>query len=220
MAFKDAFPPSESDSDRKYQLIVKSHGGSPAEYEELKKVAGGDPRVFFIDQTLSDEENDALKLHADCYVSLHRSEGYGMNILESMGNGIPAIATNYSGNVDFFTAMPKKLIDLCFFPIPFTMVALTESWGPYVKGRQWADPDHNAAVSAMRKVAKNDCKKQFGTEMREAVLNAFGSKVVGEKMKSYLYDSLPAIQKKTKHSATPTRENVAKKLKSIVRINA
>ena len=193
-AFLEAFP-VDQDPDRKYQLIVKSHGSTPVQFEALKNVSGEDPRVLFIDETLSDEENDALKLYADCYVSLHRSEGYGLNILESIGNGIPVIATNYSGNVDFFAAMPK-FNGKCSFPIPFSIIKLEKDEGPYKKGNQWADADHNAAVSAMREVAKNDCKNQFGAEMREEVKKNFGSKVVGEKMKSNLYDAGPHIKSK------------------------
>ena len=37
----------------------------------------------------------------DCYVSLHRAEGFGLTLAEAMAIGKPAIATGYSGNVDF-----------------------------------------------------------------------------------------------------------------------
>jgi glycosyltransferase involved in cell wall biosynthesis len=35
--------------------------------------------------------------HCDCYVSLHRSEGFGLTIAEAMLLGKPVIATRYGG---------------------------------------------------------------------------------------------------------------------------
>ena len=37
----------------------------------------------------------------DCFVSPHRSEGFGFNLAESMYLEKPVIATGYSGNIDF-----------------------------------------------------------------------------------------------------------------------
>ena len=48
---------------------------------------------------------------ADCYVSLHRSEGFGLTLAESMALGKPVIATGYSGNTDFMTPANSYLVD-------------------------------------------------------------------------------------------------------------
>ena len=40
---------------------------------------------------------------ADCYLSPHRSEGFGLTLLEAMSLGKPLIGTAYSGNMDFMT---------------------------------------------------------------------------------------------------------------------
>ena len=40
---------------------------------------------------------------ADCYVSLHRAEGFGYTLAEAMWIGKPVIATGYSGNVDYMS---------------------------------------------------------------------------------------------------------------------
>jgi glycosyltransferase involved in cell wall biosynthesis len=87
LAFLEAFP---------------SHSGTAVEMEEMKLEANKDPRVVFITRVVSDAENIALHHHQDCYVSLHRSDGYGLNILVFMGAGIPLIATICSGNVEVF----------------------------------------------------------------------------------------------------------------------
>ncbi len=53
----------------------------------------------------------ALLACADAYVSLHRSEGFGLGMAESMYLGKPVIGTAYSGNVDFMTQENSYLVD-------------------------------------------------------------------------------------------------------------
>ena len=45
----------------------------------------------------------SLMTSIDCYVSLHRSEGFGLGMAEAMALEKPVIATNYSGNCEFVT---------------------------------------------------------------------------------------------------------------------
>ena len=46
----------------------------------------------------------------DCYISLHRSEGFGLTLAEAMSLEKPVIATAYSGNLDFMTPANSCLI--------------------------------------------------------------------------------------------------------------
>ena len=46
----------------------------------------------------------------DCYVSLHRSEGFGLTLAEAMAYGRPVIATAYSGNLDFMDEHNSYLV--------------------------------------------------------------------------------------------------------------
>jgi len=195
-AFLKAFPKGE-DPQKQYALIVKSRFGTTAEIRKLKESASDDSRVTFVDGLFSHEQNQAFIKRQDCYVSLHRSEGYGMDILEAMGNGIPVIATNYGGNIDFFTAM-STFQDKCYFPISFEMVKLKESYGPYEMGNQWADPDLNAAVAAMRKVVQSDCKKVHGVKMSKQMTSIYGPTAVGAQLKKLISDSVAAVIAKQK----------------------
>jgi len=79
----------------------------------------------------------------DCFVSLHRSEGYGLNLAQAMACGKLAIATGFSGNVDFMTAQNSILI-------PFAMKAVGRDEYLHGAGQYWAEPDHAASVAAMR----------------------------------------------------------------------
>jgi len=193
-AFLDAFP-VEQDVLKKYQLIVKSHFGTSSEIDRLKDVANHDPRVVFLNELLSESDNKALYEHQDCFVSLHRSEGYGMIILETLGIGIPVIATNYSGNVDFFKSLPSYE-GACTFPVPYNLIELEQSYGPYEAGSHWADPDHAYTVEAMRHVVKNDCKNKHGKEMAREMEQVYGSVAIGKKMHEMMSQSMKAIKRK------------------------
>ena len=185
-AFIDAFPQSEDANGEKHLLIMKSHSGTSEQIDELRKVAKFDPRVIFINSLIPDSENRALHQFQDCHVSLHRSEGFGMNILESMGSGVPVIATNYGGNTMFFEDIPN-LEDKCTFPVSYELVEIKETVGPYKAGNRWAEVDHNSAVMAMRAAAKFNCKNSgVSKTMIKAVEQVYGHEAIGKKMKNLL----------------------------------
>ena len=101
--------------------------------------------VRFIDGYMQREEIAGLLATADCYVSPHRSEGFGLTMLESMALGKPVIATVYSGNMDFMTNANS-------FLVPFSLRPLERDYGPYMRGAMWADPDLEEMARLMRLV--------------------------------------------------------------------
>uniref|UniRef100_A0A7S3XW28 Glycosyl transferase family 1 domain-containing protein n=1 Tax=Heterosigma akashiwo TaxID=2829 RepID=A0A7S3XW28_HETAK len=193
-AFADAFPLNHENSN-KYELLIHCLSGTTKDLGDLRRVAAGDPRVKFVHKVLTDFELKKLRVYQDCYVSLHRSEGYGMNILEAFSLGIPVIATNYSGNVDFFGPV-SKFEGICSFPVPYKEMTLNQTYGPYMKGNRWADPDHKAAVDAMRRVSSNECRSRHGKMMSRLTMGAFGEAAVSVKMSSLLRQSFPRAMKK------------------------
>ena len=82
---------------------------------------------------------------SNCFVSLHRSEGYGLNIAASMAAGRPAIATGYSGNMTFTSAQYPYLV-------PYELVPVGDNAHPYDPKAQWAQPNLTAAAHQMRSV--------------------------------------------------------------------
>lgn len=152
-AFKLAFPASEG----KVGLVIKAH--KPAEengdWERLKSAAREDGRIFIIEETLRKPELLALYKNCDCYLSLHRAEGYGMGIAEALLLGLEVITTGYSGNVDFCREESKAhLVDYALAPV------LPGEY-PYNKGQKWAEPDLRHAASLMRLCAN---RKSAGME--------------------------------------------------------
>ena len=145
-AFLAAFPPENRD----VQLVVKmmNKREDMPEYNELMRKAAMDPRVFVIDEFLSRSDMLALLDCVDVFVSLHRSEGFGRVVAESMLLGKPVISTNYSGSVDFAYEGTAYVVD-------GPLVDLKKGDYSEYEGQHWMDPDIGMAAQAMRRCVED-----------------------------------------------------------------
>ena len=149
-AFQAAFPRS----DEQVQLVLKTQNRGrvfdPYQIDlwaRIDRAVGEDPRILIVNETLPYRDLLALKLACDCYVSLHRSEGWGFGMLEAMNLGRPVIATAYSGNMDFCADETTFLVD-------YDLVGVREAEYIFVeRGSQWAQPRRAHAAARMREVA-------------------------------------------------------------------
>jgi glycosyltransferase involved in cell wall biosynthesis len=129
----------------------------------------------------------------DVIVSLHRSEGLGLSLLEGMSLGKPVVGTAWSGNMDFMGAEDSALV-------PYTLVDMAvPAWSPYHRRSlgvpaRWAEPDVAAAAEWMRRLAGDRAlRSQLGDAARkrvDATRIAFGR---GEVVK-YLSDRLERLR--------------------------
>ncbi len=124
-------------------LLLKFTNGHAdrAAVGRLHEAASGLSTIF-LDVSLTRPEVTALMHVTDACLSLHRAEGFGMTIAEQMLLGRPAIATAYSGNMDFMTPDVARLV-------PATRVPIPRDYGPYLRGYLWAEPDAHEAARAM-----------------------------------------------------------------------
>jgi glycosyltransferase involved in cell wall biosynthesis len=92
-AFRRAFSPCD-----KVALLIKTSRGKadPQGWARLE-AAARERNVVLIDQLESRARAYGYIAACDCFVSLHRSEGFGLGLAEAMLLGKPVIATNYSG---------------------------------------------------------------------------------------------------------------------------
>ena len=116
----------------------------------------------------------------DVYVSLHRSEGFGLTLAEAMSLGKPVIATDYSGNTDYMTAYNS-------FPVRYRLKELDRRFGPYEKGTVWADPDIDHAAGWMRQVHDNPTyAKDIGLRAARDIAGTHGPYEIGRRIKNRL----------------------------------
>ena len=141
-AFRRAFKPSDP-----ADLVLKV---SPPEkfyareWDELRAAAAA-AGVRILDRVLTRAELLGFINALDCYVSLHRSEGFGLTCAEAMLLGKPTVATGYSGNLDFMTDRNSYLVG-------FERETLAEDYDPYFRGGVWAEPDVGHAAELLRRV--------------------------------------------------------------------
>lgn len=148
------------------ELVIKAINGDQhfAAAERLRARVAGDDRITLVERYLSVAELDELYRRADCYVSLHRSEGFGFTLAEAMARGLPVIATDYSGNTEFTDPDGG-------WPIGWTRVPVGPDAAPYAPDSTWAEPDLDAAAEAMRAVADDpESARKRGRVAREHVL--------------------------------------------------
>ena len=104
------------------------------EWSNLVEIASRDIRIFLISESL--EREDLLWLYASCdvFLSLHRSEGYGLGMAEALQLGLRVVATGYGGNVDFCLSPSAYLVDSKLVPI-------ARGAYPFADDHYWAEPD-------------------------------------------------------------------------------
>jgi hypothetical protein len=109
----------------------------------------------------------------DCFVSLHRSEGFGRGLGEAMALGRLAMATGWSGNMDFMTADNSLLVQ-------HEMLKLKRDDYPHWRGQSWADPSIDHALALLRPVLADPTRGRAIAERGQAeVLRSHGNRVVG-----------------------------------------
>jgi glycosyltransferase involved in cell wall biosynthesis len=129
-----------------------------------------------LDRYLDRGEFLSLLGASDAFVSLHRSEGFGLVIAEAMLLGKPCIATGYSSNTEFMTPTNSYLVD-------YRLVELDRDFGPYQRGSTWADPDLDHAAGLMRRVVTNrEEAAARGARAAVELAGIYGRGPVGEAM--------------------------------------
>lgn len=170
-AFKKAFTNRHS----KAGLVIKVMNGDVRNpmWIQMLNMIGNDPRIHIINEVL--DRNDVLALlnSCNCFVSLHRSEGFGRGPAEAMYLGKPVIVTNYSGNTDFTKANNSCLVD-------YRLVCVEPHQYPFSEGQVWADVDTDHAAWHMRRIYEDDLlAKEIGLKGMEFIHANFNQSTVG-----------------------------------------
>ncbi|QQQ76523.1 FkbM family methyltransferase [Saccharothrix sp. 6-C] len=148
------------------RLVLKAINGdkNPHTAERLRVKVMDDPRIELVERYLSVRELDDLYASSSAYVSLHRSEGFGLTVAEAMARAMPVISTDYSSTAEFLDAKTG-------WPVPAKLVPVGPGHHPYPAGAVWAEPDLDAAARAMREVADNPAEAaRRGRAAREHIL--------------------------------------------------
>lgn len=175
-AFKRAFTPNEP-----VRLIVKVLNGErdPDLIDSLNDRSAGH-RITIWNASLEPMDRFRLLASVDAFVSLHRSEGFGLVIAEAMAIGRPVVVTNWSGNVDFVNADNAALVR-------YTLIRSSQAHGPYPAGTTWAEPDLDDAARQMQRIWKDaDWRDRIVAAAGKTIASNFSPEVIGTIIKSRL----------------------------------
>jgi glycosyltransferase involved in cell wall biosynthesis len=177
-AFTRAFDPEDG-----AHLVIKSHGEvrGDARSERLR-LRSSRPDIHFVDGHVRQSEVWAMFDACDCYISLHRSEGFGLTMAEAMAAGRPVIATAWSGNLDFMDERTSYLV-------PAAVTAIPGDVPVYGGLGQWAEPDVEAAAAALRRVHDDPAGAQaVGRRARSHIERTRSTQASGAVLAKYLED--------------------------------
>jgi glycosyltransferase involved in cell wall biosynthesis len=141
-AFCRAFRPNQGP-----KLVLKSINGDqrPLDMETLRVATCDRNDIVLIDGCLSESDCATMLARADCYVSLHRAEGFGLTMADAVALGIPLIATGYSGNLEFMD-------DETAYLVPAARTRVGPGAEPYPADHVWGEPDLDVAAELMNRV--------------------------------------------------------------------
>lgn len=140
--------------------------------EQTRRETGSAARVAIFTDHWSDPELDALHRRGNCYVSLHRGEGWNYPLFDAAAQGTPVIATGFSGPLDY--------LDESEYLVPFELIAVDQRYVYYNKQMRWAMPDVQAAARHMRHVfADADVARGRAAARAEHIRSAYSIEAVG-----------------------------------------
>ena len=177
-AFKAAFEAT----DNRVGLVMKFNN---PDYrvpllQSVREEMAGRENVFIIDRIMNRAEVTSLIKVCDCFVSLHRAEGFGLGPAEAMSLAKPAIITNWSGSVDYMTPDNSIAID-------YELVKLGQDYGPYKAHQHWAEPDLDQASHWMKKlVADPSLGPRLGHQAQQTILSLYSPSTVGLQIRARL----------------------------------
>lgn len=199
-AFTNAFPNGEA-----VQLIIKTSKkdySKPAfdlfkrwgytyyyDLDRVRKIRSAlkkDPRIKIITEKWTADKIAELHYTNDCYISLCKSEGWGLGAYEAAWFGKPIIITGFGGQLDF---LPDPLATL----LPYKLIKIKDPvWTDYnEEGQEWAEVKIEAAIQAMKEVFSNQQKYiQQGKQLKEYVSSCLSAnqiiKIFIHQLQTYL----------------------------------
>ena len=180
-AYMRAFP-----RDRAHVLVLKVNASAARAandaVREARRQTGSAARVEIFAEVWSDHEIDALHERGDCYLSLHRGEGWCYPLFDAVCRGNTAVATGYSGPLEYLSAEHHELIRYKLAPV-------TQRYAFYHPRMNWADPDLDHAAERLQWVFGNRAIAAERARVASETLRArYSSASIGEMARDRLLE--------------------------------
>ncbi len=127
-------------------LLIRCNDAAtfPRLFEHLKSYAGSDARIRILDTSLQPVSIRQFYAQLDLYLSLHRGEGYGLNLAEATQAGVPVIATGWGLAPDIAERPHVRTVGYRLV-VPLDPQRFYDSF----PGALWAEPDMMEAADLL-----------------------------------------------------------------------
>jgi 2-polyprenyl-3-methyl-5-hydroxy-6-metoxy-1,4-benzoquinol methylase len=151
---------------------------------DARRQAPSGARVEIRCEAWSDTEIEGLHARGDCYLSLHRGEGWCYPLFDAACKGIPVVATAYSGPLEYLDPAHHQLV-------PYRLTSVQQPYMYYHPRMHWADPDVEEAARRLRWVAEHrEEAKRRAVEAAAGLNRRYAPEEIGLLARSRLVDLL------------------------------
>lgn len=177
-------------------VIVKTNAGAQTQLDkknvegifkklvtEIQPAGVPGPTFYLLHGHMTDEEMNRLYRHKEiaALISLTHGEGYGLPILEAAACGLPVIATNWSGHLEFLKHGKFIPVDRMLGEVPASRV----DGQIFLAGMKWANPVEIDVKRRLRKFYESSSMpKQWARELARVI------------QKEYSFDAVSRIYSK------------------------
>lgn len=147
------------------------------------------PKIYMLHGMMNDDQVASLyrsdKIKA--LVSATRGEGFGLPLLEAAASGLPIIATNWSGHLDFLKTGK-------FISVDYDLKDIHESRVDnkiFMKGSKWAEPREDDFKRKIKKLRTSySTPKDWAQSLKKNVTSEFSFDSIKEKWEANFKDVL------------------------------
>jgi glycosyltransferase involved in cell wall biosynthesis len=168
------------------KTIASAAGEAQGVLEQIRSKTHSRGRVILRCEPFDQAQINALHERGDCYLSLHRGEGWGYPLFEAAARGTPVVASAQGGPLDFLDPSRHRLV-------PCRGEAVQEPYFLFTRDMRWGEPDLSAAATALRWVYEHREQARADAEAAAPILRAtYSLERIGEAAKSRLTELLQA----------------------------
>jgi hypothetical protein len=169
-------------------FVIKTNPGAEGAavlaLKEARRQTRSNAKVILCAEAWTEEQIAGLHRRGNCYVSLHRGEGWGYPLFEAACAGTPVVATSYSGPLEYLDAEHHQLVRC-------SLTSVRQTYTYYHPRMKWAQPDIDDAVARMRWVYEHrDEARAAAAAAAENARVSYSPEAVGKLAHKRLIDLL------------------------------